>query len=34
MDDVTYAHVQEEIGRAQIKLEALQHQLRSGLPAD
>ena len=34
MDDVTYAHVQEEIGRARIKLEALQHQLRSILPAD
>ena len=34
MDDVTYAHVQEEIGRARIELEALQLQLRSGLPAD
>ena len=34
MDDVIYAHVQEEIGRARIKLEALQLQLRSSLPAD
>ena len=34
MDDVTYEHVQEEIGRARIQLETLQLQLRSNLPAD